>query len=161
MVARPLDIHKGDVAIEVSRHVIAAHHCVDLSVDGNLIQQIALVEQGAQMHPVGLDVAHDVVGITLLLEGGVDAGITQRRAHVAVETQVAGRGVQLAVEFHVAAASDDVTCLGRHPGNEGRQIGQLARGGIHLDAVQIQRAIAALVWQHQVSAHVQGQCAVA
>ena len=55
MIPPPLEVHKGDMAIQVARHVTATQYCVDLGIKGNLVNQFTLGEEGTQLQPGSLD----------------------------------------------------------------------------------------------------------
>ena len=160
LVAVSLEVDKGDVSLQMTRHVATAHHGIDLGIHSHLVEQVALVEQGAQLQAVGLDVATDV-GLALMTgQRAVDVGIAQRCTHLAIETHIAALGVHLAVKGHIATMRDDAARLRRQVGHKCHQARDVARTGIDIHHVKVDGAVTALSRNRETAAGIEGQTSV-
>ena len=151
VITGALEIHKGQMTLQVARYIAAIDHRINLGIDGDLIEQVILGEQIADLQAVGLDMSGETRCSGLLCQRAVKVKLSQRGAYVAVKGQVIGLAVEFAIQLDTATTRDDVMHLGRHSGNQTEDLFDDRRTGIQVNTVKVQGLVTALV-RHQIAA---------
>ena len=96
----------------------------------------------------------------MLGQRAVEVGSTERSAHVAVETQVVARAVQLTVEGDIATTRNDALGLRGERGNQACDLSDLTGFGIQVDAIQVKGLITAASGHRETAPGIQRQAAI-